>query len=75
MLQGLKPEITTRPSGTSTRSTSRSTLWGWDVHSNAWGRISRSTLWDSNGRASGWATTTRDCQPARLSGIGVSVPT
>ena len=75
MLHGLKPEITTRPSGTRTRSTSRSTLCGSAVHSKAWGSTSRSTLCDSNGSASGWASTTRDCQASACSGAGASVPT
>ena len=75
MLHGLKPEITTRPSGTRTRSTSRSTLCGSAVHSKAWGNTSRSTLCDSNGSASGWASTTRACHASACSGAGASVPT
>ena len=74
MLHGLKPEITTRPSGTRTRSTSRSTLCGSAVHSKAWGNTSRSTLCDSNGSASGWASTTRACYASACSGAGASVP-
>ncbi|CFN77447.1 Uncharacterised protein [Bordetella pertussis] len=70
----MKPEITTRPSGTSTRSTSRSTRWGASAHSKACGSTSRSTLCDSNGSASG-AAATQACQPCASSGGGTPAPT
>ena len=53
-LAGLKPTMITRPSGTSTRSTSRSARCGSRASSSACGRTTRSRLAASNGKASKW---------------------
>jgi len=50
-LQGLKPTITTRPSGIRTRSASRNTWWGWESSSRAWCNTTTSTASVANGRA------------------------
>ncbi len=53
-LAGLKPTMITRPSGTSTRSTSRSARCGSRASSSACGSTTRSRLAASNGKASKW---------------------
>src|ERR1043165_5568776 len=51
----LNPEMTTWPSGISTRSTSRSTSCGWAWNSSTCGRTTRSTLCEASGSCSGSA--------------------
>ncbi len=50
-LTGLSPLITTRPSGTSTRSTSRSVACGSRLCSSVWGSKMRSRLLSAKGSA------------------------
>jgi len=50
-LEGLKPLITTRPSGTRMRSTSRKVAWGSGLSSRVCGSVTRSMVEDSNGNA------------------------
>src|SRR5262245_24552328 len=51
----LNPEMTTWPSGISTRSTSRSTSCGCGWNSSTWGSTTRSTLCDASGTCIGSA--------------------
>ena len=50
-LAGFNPQITTRPSGTSTRSTSRSVACGSVLNSSVWGSKTKSRLAAANGKA------------------------
>src|SRR5262245_56275314 len=60
----LNPEMTTWPSGISTRSTSRSTSCGWAWSSRTCGSTTRSTLCDASGSCRGSAASPAPCSRA-----------
>src|SRR5262245_39928962 len=67
----LNPEMTTWPSGISTRSTSRSTSCGWAWSSSTCGSTTRSTLCEASGSCRGSAASTAPCSRASEKRYGI----
>src|SRR5678816_3796979 len=67
----LNPEMTTWPSGTRTRSTSRSTSCGLGWNSSTCGSVTRSTLCEASGNCSGSAASAAPCSRASVKRNGM----